>query len=272
MKLPCNVIEDLLPMYYDRVCSAESVALVEEHLKACPHCRSILSELRADLPTPEKNVDDSKPLKKLQKSYRKKKTYWLVATLAVLLLIPFAFLVGTWQSGQNGMPVEFSKEEAIAYANEFMTCLEERDYEKAFTYYNLAEKKRDLLSGNLFTADDLVNFEADGLKKFCEGGKKLETWGGITDVQFEKISEASYSNRYGTEEYFVSFSFQFDGRQEKFGINLTKDGIEFISYGDGRINHPLSHLTLWVQWVVDDYKGQSYDFDSGKWVNRSEEP
>ena len=67
MKLSCKVIEDVLPMYYDGVCSEESAALVEEHLKECPHCSHILSELRSDIVTPEKNVDDIKPLKKIQK-------------------------------------------------------------------------------------------------------------------------------------------------------------------------------------------------------------
>ena len=105
------------------------------------------------------------------------------------------------------------------------------------------------------------------MKKFCEGGEKLESWGGITDVQFVKISDASYSNRYGTEEYLISYTFQFNGKEEDFGIGLTKDGIDHIGSGDGLIRHPLSHLTLWVQWVVDDYMGKYYDFDLGTWVD-----
>ena len=107
----------------------------------------------------------------------------------------------------------------------------------------------------------------DGLEKFCEGGEKLESWGGITDVQFVKISDASYSNRYGTEEYLITYTFQFDGKEEGFGISLTKDGIDSIGSGDGLIRHPLSHLTLWVQWMVDDYMGKYYDFDLGTWVD-----
>ena len=42
MRLSCKVIEDILPMYYDGVCSEESAALVEGHLKECPHCSHIL--------------------------------------------------------------------------------------------------------------------------------------------------------------------------------------------------------------------------------------
>ena len=267
MKLSCKVIEDMLPMYYDGVCSEESAALVEEHVKECSRCSHILEELRSEIAASEKNMDDIKPLKKIQKSYKKMKTHWLIAIMAVLLLIPVAFWVGAEQGEQRQTHVVFTKEEAIAYANEFMTCLAEKDYAKAYSYWNLEEEKRDLLSGKIFTEEDLANFEAEGLKKFCDGGEKLESWGGITDVKFVKISDASYSNRYGSEEYFVSYTFQFNGKEEGFGISLTKDGIDSISSGDGLIRHPLSHLTLWVQWVVDDYMGKYYDFDLGTWVD-----
>ena len=264
MKLPCKVIEDMLPMYYDKVCSEESAALVEEHLRSCPRCAQMLADLGAEIEIPEQKVDDMKPLQKIRKSYRKMKLVGLIALLCALILVPCAFLMGTKKEPK----VEYSQEEAIAYANEFMACLEAKDYAKAYTYWNLEEEKRSLLEGNILTEADLANFEADGLKKFCQGGEKLESLGGITDVQL-KISDASYNNRHGTDEYFISYTFRFNGKEEGFGISLTKDGIDGISSGDGLIRHPLSHLTLWVQWVVDDYMGKYYDFDLGTWVDKS---
>lgn len=264
MKLPCKVIEDMLPMYYDKVCSEESAALVEEHLRSCPRCAQMLADLGAEIEIPEQKVDDMKPLRKIQKSYKKMKLAGLITLLCVLILVPCAFLMGT----QKEPAVEYSQEEAIAYANEFMACLEAKDYAKAYTYWNLEEEKRSLLEGNILAEEDLANFEADGLKKFCQGGEKLESLGGITDVQL-KISDASYNNRHGTDEYFISYTFRFNGKEEGFGISLTKDGIDSISSGDGLIRHPLSHLTLWVQWVVDDYMGKYYDFDLGTWVDQA---
>lgn len=50
MKLNCEIIRDLLPLYSDKVCSEESKAAVEEHLKECEPCRE---ELKA--------IDDNKP-------------------------------------------------------------------------------------------------------------------------------------------------------------------------------------------------------------------
>lgn len=269
MKLSCKVVEDLLPMYYDKVCSEESAALIEEHLKSCPQCSRMLSDLRADVNIPTEPVDDVKPLKKIRKSYQKMRLGWLSAIVCVLVLIPVAFLVGNYKSQP---PVEFSKEEAIAYANAFMTCLVEKDYERAYSYWNIEEEKWDLVDGGLFVEEDLVNFKADGLEKFCQGGEKLESWGGIQAFEFVEISDARYGNRHGTEDYFVSYTVWFDGKEEGFGIGLTKDGISHLSSGDGLIRHPLSHLTLWVQWVVDDYRGVYYDFDLGQWVDRNPNP
>jgi len=45
MKTQCEIIRDLLPLYADDVCSGSSRALIEEHLRECPDCRRLLSEL-----------------------------------------------------------------------------------------------------------------------------------------------------------------------------------------------------------------------------------
>ena len=39
MKVTCKVIQDLLPLYVDGVCSPDTAALVEEHLKDCASCQ-----------------------------------------------------------------------------------------------------------------------------------------------------------------------------------------------------------------------------------------
>lgn len=38
----CDVIQDLIPLYIDGCCSAESAGLVEEHVKTCGACRECL--------------------------------------------------------------------------------------------------------------------------------------------------------------------------------------------------------------------------------------
>ena len=266
MKLSCKVIEDMLPMYYDKVCSHESTALIEEHLKDCPHCSHILSELASDIASTEENIDDIKPLKRIQKNFKQMKIRWLIAAAAILLLVPIAFLFGARQSQPA---VEFTKKEAIAYADEFMTCLVDGDYAKAYTYWDIEGEKKDLVLGRRFTLEDLKTFETDGLRKFCDGGRKIESMGGFDSFNFLKISEPSYSNLSGSECYFINYTIRFNGNGESFGVSVSENGINSISSGNGLIRHPLSHLTLWVQWVVDDYLGQYYDFELGQWVAKN---
>ncbi|MFR3922961.1 MAG: anti-sigma factor family protein [Dysosmobacter welbionis] len=50
MKVSCDVIRDLLPLYTDQAASADTVALVEEHLASCPACREELGRLGTALP------------------------------------------------------------------------------------------------------------------------------------------------------------------------------------------------------------------------------
>lgn len=58
--MDCAVIKDLIPLYIDDCCSAESAQLVEEHVAACPDCRAVLEAMRCSFeeePLPEKPVN-----------------------------------------------------------------------------------------------------------------------------------------------------------------------------------------------------------------------
>ena len=57
----CGIIQDLLPLYLDHVCSEESRQLVEQHLKNCPACQTAVeqikkSEIDESLKTETENV------------------------------------------------------------------------------------------------------------------------------------------------------------------------------------------------------------------------
>ena len=69
----CKIIQDLLPLYCDRVCSEESAQLVEEHLADCGDCTALLAELRkgpapaspASLWTMQERASTSSPLTRI---------------------------------------------------------------------------------------------------------------------------------------------------------------------------------------------------------------
>jgi len=48
MNISCDIIKDLLPLYHEEVCSAESKQLVEEHLINCENCKEMASKMKND--------------------------------------------------------------------------------------------------------------------------------------------------------------------------------------------------------------------------------
>lgn len=45
MNYPCGLIQDLLPLFHDGVCSEESKSVIKEHLKECEPCKKYYEEL-----------------------------------------------------------------------------------------------------------------------------------------------------------------------------------------------------------------------------------
>lgn len=94
MKISCNIIEDLLPLYVDDMVSEDSRQLVEEHLKACPTCRRMQEEImRENHPTDVKKGSDSvqtnkmeaELLKKIRCKIRKKRIASVLLAVAIVL-------------------------------------------------------------------------------------------------------------------------------------------------------------------------------------------
>lgn len=40
MKMTCEIIKDLIPMYADKTASCETAVAVKEHIASCPECRA----------------------------------------------------------------------------------------------------------------------------------------------------------------------------------------------------------------------------------------
>jgi hypothetical protein len=93
MNLSCNVIQDLLPLYHDNVCSAESSALVKEHLDECKTCKTLLAKMDENLEHPKTEREEIKPLQAIQSAWNKsKKKAFIKGTLIAALIC--AVLVG----------------------------------------------------------------------------------------------------------------------------------------------------------------------------------
>lgn len=53
MKNECSVVQDLLPLYLEKMVQEDTASFVKEHLDRCPRCRAKFQELQADEPAQE---------------------------------------------------------------------------------------------------------------------------------------------------------------------------------------------------------------------------
>ena len=90
--MKCEVIRDLIPLYDEKLCSPESAAMVEEHIKTCPDCRALLEPL-PKTEVPKAAPDEIKPFVKIKRVLRIK-DIGLIAFVLVLLavLMPLWYL------------------------------------------------------------------------------------------------------------------------------------------------------------------------------------
>lgn len=97
MKISCKVIEDLLPLYIDDVCSEESKRIVDEHLSECSKCSEILKQMKKEnLPMEniELNLTEADPIRNLSKEWNKKlKNSMLKGVISTLLIVGAVLLI-----------------------------------------------------------------------------------------------------------------------------------------------------------------------------------
>lgn len=97
MKYPCGIIQDLLPLYVDGVCNAESRQAVEDHVSECEVCRHSCEAMKS---FPEKDHDGfeekkmADSLKNMKRKMDKKmKTIILCAIAAVIAVVAGFYLL-----------------------------------------------------------------------------------------------------------------------------------------------------------------------------------
>lgn len=112
----CKIIKDLLPLYYDNICSSQSRKMVEEHLAGCSHCQQELNRIKEEIPgSPEtvtQNFQESKGLKTLAGLWKQTKAKafgkgiaWTVVVMGLGLLL----YLGLFQWQVVNVPMEAVK-------------------------------------------------------------------------------------------------------------------------------------------------------------------
>ena len=86
----CELVQDLLPLYIDNICSNESRRIVSEHLESCDECKMLYENMsnpvEQDLSEPE--LDSKQAFKAI-----KHKWYWKAGLIALYFLPVIVALV-----------------------------------------------------------------------------------------------------------------------------------------------------------------------------------
>ena len=89
MKISCEIIKDLLPLYHDGVCSYDSKTMVEEHLAYCDSCKAELQAMDEELPinNAEQNLNEAEAVKKLSRRWKKGMNKSLLKGILITIVI-----------------------------------------------------------------------------------------------------------------------------------------------------------------------------------------
>ena len=157
MKWNCDLIQDLLPLYEEDLCSPGSRLAVEEHLCECETCR----RLTVPLPIAEQ-VDTAASDRAVKKSMRKVKRRWLASLAAAVLAVPLLLLSINQYRGSG---LCFTNLDDIYTAWQFVHALETQNWEKAAQMHEYSRDYASILEalsqdpadwGSTFTLCDLA--------------------------------------------------------------------------------------------------------------------
>lgn len=105
MKISCNIIRDLLPLYAEDLASEDTRSLVEEHLGVCEDCTNVLNTMKTAAPIPVEASPES--LDKVKKIIRRRRAVSVMA--AVMTVITIASAVFTYMF----TPFQLTKDQAL---------------------------------------------------------------------------------------------------------------------------------------------------------------
>lgn len=152
----CDIVQDLLPLYHDSVCSVKSRKLIEEHLKTCENCRKMLvaldeSEAEKDFAASNQDV--------LRHHVRKEKSaaFKTGVIIAGILMVPVMIALIMTLAGYSNL-----KADAVLIASMLLTA--------GMTVVPLMAKRKKLTKTITFSVSALLLLTFFGEMFFDNGG------------------------------------------------------------------------------------------------------
>lgn len=119
MKMSCEIIQDLLPLYCDGVCSQDSKQAIETHLEECEKCRADVRFMEQDMKASLVQTKDEKIVKAAAAAWKKGKARafvkgCLIALLSIAIVVA-GYLSFHWFSTANANDLDVLAQQAADY-------------------------------------------------------------------------------------------------------------------------------------------------------------
>lgn len=237
--MKCNVARDLLPLYFEGLCSEETKRELEEHMEHCGACGELKRSLETEQEWPDKNREWNRPIEPFRKIHRKLRRKNILIAACVLFLLLSAACTAALAYGQiarKGVSFEWICE-AIRFRHigkQFAGGDIETLYQVLYNGY----QSWDAESGVIRLAyGDRESYDEDMKEAILEkyhryfDGKEL-TYQGIEDIGYRETPGVGWSRT-------LSICLKFQG----------KDNLEYY------MNF---YRALDGQYLVDDFFGNPY--------------
>ena len=88
-KKVCKIVQDLLPNYIEKLTSDETNEYIEEHLKECAECTSVLNDMQKNIETKNIKMDERevKYIKKYNKKFNIIRNILIIIVLLIIIII-----------------------------------------------------------------------------------------------------------------------------------------------------------------------------------------
>lgn len=141
MKLNCNVVYDLLPLYVDEICSEDSKKLVEEHLEECEACKKKCKDMKGVIIEEENKGELKENEEQIIKDFSLKHAFTKMRRICIITIV-VATLIGVpaVNLGINqykGDGISYTNIDEILTMRAFLKAVKESDFEKAFSYIDI---------------------------------------------------------------------------------------------------------------------------------------
>lgn len=173
MKIECKVIEDLLPLYSDSVCSDESRKLVEEHLQECETCRTMLDNMDVVQIT-HIEKEDAEKTAIIKKGFKKIHRRWIASLIAVFMLIPLVLvgILGYNETLESG--IAFSNIDDVYRCYKYLNYIKSGQYDKAVQMVDYSENEYTMVDCvSHMTPDEYQEYMAERFVKKLEEYNEL---------------------------------------------------------------------------------------------------